>query len=87
MTGRYSTWACGGGGDVFAWEIARDAAKRAGAGHQMSPGAVNGAALVLVVEGAWWELLSPGVAPCSTSTATSPGVAILAEVFGSHLAA
>ena len=75
--------------DVFAWEIVRDAAERAGAEHQVSPGAVNGAALVLVVEGAWWELLSPGVALCSTSAATSPEVvaAILAEVFDSHLAA
>ena len=75
--------------DVFAWEIVRDAAERAATDHQVSLAEVNGAALVLIVEGAWRELLSPGVALCSTSAATSPEVAtaILAEVFDSHLAA
>ncbi|MDA8040153.1 MAG: hypothetical protein M0Z69_13580 [Actinomycetota bacterium] len=75
--------------DVFAWELVRDAAERAAADHQVSPGAVNGCALVLVVEGVWWVPFSPGVAVCSVSAATSPATtaAILAEVFDSHLAA
>lgn len=73
--------------DVFAWELVRDAAERAVAGYQMSLGTVNGAALVLMVEGAWWELFSPGVVLCSVSAATIPETtaAILAEVFDSYL--
>lgn len=76
-------------GDVFAWELVRDAAERAGASHQASPGTVNGCALVLVVDQAWWQLFTPGVALCSASAATNPDTtaAILAEVFDSHLAA
>lgn len=75
--------------DVFTWELVRDVAEATAAEHGVSVGAINGCALVLVVEGNWWELASPGVAVCSVAAATEPAstVAILRQVLASPLAA
>ena len=75
--------------DVFTWELVRDVAEATAAEHNVSVGAINGCALVLIVEGSWWELVSPGVALCSATAATDPDstVAILRQVLASPLAA
>lgn len=75
--------------DVFKWELVRDVAEATAAEHAVSVGAINGCALVLVVEGIWWELVSPGVALCSVAAATNADstVAILRQVLVSSLAA
>lgn len=75
--------------DVFAWELVRDIAEATAVEHGVSVGAINGCALVLVVEGSWWELASPGVALCSVAAATSPvsTQAVLRKVLASPFAA
>jgi hypothetical protein len=75
--------------DVFKWELVRDVAEATAGEHKVSVGVINGCALVLVVEGGWWEVISPGVALCSVAAATDPEstMAILREVFASLLAA
>ena len=74
--------------DVFKWELVRDVAEATAAEHGVNVGVINGCALVLVVEGSWWELVSPGVALCSVAAATTPDstVAILEDVLASLLA-
>jgi hypothetical protein len=74
--------------DVFAWEQVRDGAERAIDEHDVPPGAINGCAEVLLVEGSWWKLPTPGAAACSIAAARDPAAipVILKEVFDSHLA-
>lgn len=76
------------GQDVFAWGQVRDGADRAVFEHDVTPGAINGCALVLLVEGSWWTLPTPGAALCSIAAARDPATSpvILKEVFDSHLA-
>lgn len=71
--------------DVFAWERVRAAAEEVATSRQVGVGALNGCALVLLVEGRWWTLVEPGVAVCSVGAARDPEAtdAILAEVFTS----
>ena len=73
---------------MFAWELVRDVAEATAVEHEVSVGVINCCALVLIVEGIWWELASPGVALCSVAAATNPDstVAILREVLTSPLA-
>ena len=75
--------------DVLSWEHVRDAAEAIAAAQGVPVGAINGSALVLVVEGNWWELAAPGAALCSVLAATDPDTtrAILTRVFQSRLAA
>lgn len=75
--------------DLFKWELVRDVAEATAAEHKVSVGDINGCALVLMVEGSWWELVSPGVALCSATAATDPDstVAILRQVLAPPLAA
>lgn len=74
--------------DVFPWELVRDGAERAATDHDVKPGAINGCAQVLIVEGCWWRLVSPGAALCSIAAARDPDTIpiILTEVFDSYLA-
>lgn len=74
--------------DVFAWEQGRDGATRAATQHGASPGAIDGYAQVLLVEGSWWQLVAPGAALCSVSAARDPSTIpiILGAIFDSHLA-
>jgi len=73
--------------DIFRWDLVRDVAENCAARHQVGVGAVNGCALVLIVEGTWWEVVAPGAAVCSVSAAADPesAKAILSEVFESQL--
>jgi hypothetical protein len=73
--------------DIFRWDLVRDVAENCAARHQVGVGAVNGCALVLIVEGIWWEVVAPGAALCSVFAAADPesAKAILSEVFESQL--
>lgn len=75
------------GHEVFGWQQVRDGAERAATEHDMKPGAVNGCAQVLMVEGSWWQLVAPGAALCSVAAARNPDTIaiILADVFDSYL--
>lgn len=75
--------------DVLAWERVRHAAERVAASHRVDLGALNGCALVLLVEGVWWDLVAPGAAVCSVGAALDPEAtdAILTAVLTSHLGA
>jgi hypothetical protein len=66
----------------------RDGAELAVDEHDVTPGAVNGCAQVLLVEGSWWKLPTPGAAVCSIAAARDPTTipVMLKEVFDSHLA-
>ena len=74
---------------TFPWVVVRDTAEAVAAAWGVDAGAVDGAASVLVVEGAWWDLVAPRFALCSVAAATDPGVAgaMLRSVFESGLAA
>lgn len=74
--------------DVFAWEQVSNGANRAATQHGVSPGAVDGCAQVLLVEGSWWQLVAPGAALCSVAAARDPRTIpiILGAIFDSHLA-
>jgi len=73
--------------DLFRWDLVRDVAEDCASRHQVGVGAVGGCALVLIVEGTWWEVVAPGAAVCSVSAAADPesATAILSEVFESRL--
>lgn len=73
---------------LFEWRMTRDVAEAVAREHDTSVGALNGCALILLVDEVWWETLSPGVALCSASAAADPvaSESILREVFGSYLA-
>lgn len=73
--------------EVFAWEQVRDGAERAAADHDVKPGAINGCAQVLIVEGSWWQLVAPGAVLCSIGAARDPDTiaTILTDVFDSYL--
>jgi hypothetical protein len=75
--------------DIFEWALVRDVAEATAAAHEVSKGALNGCALVLLVEGSWWELVSPGVALCSVAAATDPAQAatVVRQIFASALVA
>lgn len=75
--------------DVLARERVRHAADRAIASHWVDPAALNGCALVLLVEGVWWDLVAPGAAICSVGAALDPEAtdAIVTAAFTSHLEA
>ena len=71
------------------WEQVRHGAERAAAKHGVSPDAINGRSEVLIVEGAWWRLVTPGAVLCSVAAAQDADTiaAILDAVFSSNLAA
>jgi len=73
--------------DIFRWDLVRDVAEDCAARNHVGIGAINGCALVLIVEGTWWELVAPGAAVCSVSAAVEPesAKAVLDEVFTSAL--
>ena len=76
------------GQDVLAWEQVRVGAERAAVEHDVTRVAINGCALVLLVEGSWWTLPTPGAALCSIAAARDAATTpvILEAVFDSHLA-
>lgn len=74
--------------DLFEWHVVRDAAEETAARYGVSPGAVNGSALILLVEGSWWQQLPSGMAVCAVGAAADPAItaSILRRVFAFSLA-
>jgi hypothetical protein len=73
---------------LFEWPLIRDAAEATAARYEVSPGTINGAALILLVQGDWWQQLPSGAALCSVGAATDPttSAAILRQVFAFSVA-
>lgn len=71
----------------FDWRLTRDMAEVVAAEAGARIGAINGCVLVLLVQGRWWELVSPGVALCSQMAAEdrATAAAVLHSVFSSAL--
>ena len=71
----------------FDWHLTRDMAEAVAADAGARIGAINGCVIVLLVQGRWWELVSPGVALCSQMAAEDEetAVAVLRGVFSSTL--
>ncbi len=74
-------------GQPFAWAVVRDTVEAVAAVRGVDTAAIDGAASVLLVEGKWWDLVTPGFALCSLAAATDPDVAasVLRSVFESGL--
>jgi len=66
----------------------RAAAEQIARSHRVSPDAIRACAVVLPVEGIWWNRFAPGAVLCSVRAALDPGVArsVLTEAFESALA-
>jgi len=64
--------------------VAEEVARR----HRVSLGAVRARAVVLPVEGNWWQRFAPGAVLCSVNAARDPAMArtVLADAFESGLA-
>lgn len=75
--------------EAFAWLVVRDTAEAVAIAEGVDAGAIDGAATVLIVEGEWWDLVTPSFALCSLAAATNSDMAgaILRSVFESGLAA
>lgn len=72
---------------LFAWSLVRDVAEDVAFDHGVDVGDVDGAVLVLAVEGMWSYLPGSGKALCSTATGTDAlaAHALLRDVFTSQL--
>lgn len=70
---------------LFEWRTNKDLAERVAAELGVSVGAITGCVMVFLVEGVWWELISPGVALCSFAATQDPETAetIQRSVFAS----
>jgi hypothetical protein len=73
--------------ECFEWHLVREVAKGVARCHHVSPGAVRGYAVVLMVEANWWTGFGPGVTACSVACAQDPRIArdILLDAFESGL--
>jgi len=60
---------------MFEWRTPMDLAERVAAELGIEVGAISGCVLVFIVEGLWWELISPGVALCSFAATQDPETA------------
>lgn len=58
--------------EVFRWEVVRDASEQVAAEHGVPVGALDGAAVVLLVDGPWTFAPRPGVVLCSVAQARDP---------------
>ncbi|MHB1522154.1 MAG: hypothetical protein ACYCWN_12760, partial [Ferrimicrobium sp.] len=67
--------------DIFKWELVRDLAEDSAARHQVSVGAIDGCALVLIVEGIWWEIIGPRGRGAAKQRSASEG--LLLDRYGS----
>ena len=64
-----------GGRDVIDWEIVNAAVHAVARETGAELNSLNGCALVLLVQGSWWQLASPGVVLASLDAAVDPSVA------------
>lgn len=72
----------------FDYNIVRAVAEEVTRRHGVSPGAVGACAMVLPVEGIWWNRFAPGAVLCSVYAAHDPAIAraVLTDAFESGLA-
>jgi len=72
----------------FDYDTTRSVAEEVARRHRVSPGAVRACAVVLPVEGNWWQRFAPGAVLCSVNAARDPAMArtVLADAFESGLA-
>lgn len=72
----------------FDYDMTRAVAEQVARRHRVSPAAVRACAVVLPVEGNWWQRFAPGAVLCSVNAAHDPSAArtVLADAFESGLA-
>lgn len=72
----------------FDFDTTRAVAEEVARRHRVSPGAVRACAVVLPVEGNWWQRFAPGTVLCSVNAARDPDMArtVLVDAFESGLA-
>jgi len=72
----------------FDYDVVRAAAEQIARRHGVSPDALRACAVILPVDGIWWNRFAPGAVLCSVHTARDPGIArsMLTEAFESGLA-
>lgn len=72
----------------FDYDTTRAVAEEVARRHRVGPGAVRACAVVLPVEGNWWQRFAPGAVLCSVTAARDPAMArtVLADAFESGLA-
>lgn len=75
------------GHECFEWNPVRAVAEDVARRHHVSPGAVRGYAVVLMLDGTWWAGFGPGATACSVAAAQDPQTArdVLVEAFESGL--
>lgn len=71
----------------FDYDLVRAVVEQVADHHKVSPGAVRGHAVVLPVEGIWWNRFAPGAVLCSVHAARDPATArrVLTDAFESGL--
>lgn len=74
-------------GAHFDYDLVKTAAEDTIRQHSVDPDAVQACAVVLPVEGAWWQHIAPGAVVCSVHAVAEPDVAraVLADAFKSGL--
>lgn len=65
-------------GSHFDYDLVRSAAEDTIRRHRVEPDAVRACAVVLPVQGAWWQQIGPGAVACSVHAAADPDVAQVA---------
>jgi hypothetical protein len=75
------------GRPAFAWQVVREVAEDVAFDHAVELDRVRGVALVLPVEGLWWQLAGPGAVLCSAAATADPltGRVALSAAFESEL--
>jgi hypothetical protein len=76
------------GATAFGWEAVREVAEQVGHDHGVAPDALDAAALVLDVEGPWWQVVTLGVVAVSRAACSDEDLArqVLRTAFVSGLA-
>lgn len=76
-------------GAIFGWSTVRDVAEEVASRRRVSPGDVRACAIVLLVDGTWWQRVAPGVVACSVGVGRDPVTArtVLADAFESGIGA
>jgi hypothetical protein len=76
------------GQPAFSWTTVRDVADQVGHDHGVAPDALDASAIVLDVDGPWWQVVALGVIAVSRATCADPDSArqVLRTAFVSGLA-
>lgn len=62
-------------GELFDWTLTREVAEEVARTLRVGLGRVQAQAIVLIVEGIWWQRFAPGVILCSPAAALNPMIA------------